>query len=133
MRPATMDITLKRIYEPADANDGLRVLVDRLWPRGVAKETAALDVWAKNVAPSDELRKWFHRDTSQWREFRKRYNAELDTNATHVADLAKLISLHKVTLLYGSKDEKKNHAIILKDYLLKQVESLEKVEASNKK
>jgi len=120
-----MDITLKRIYDPVDPEDGLRILVDRLWPRGVTKQDAALSVWAKNVAPSDELRKWFHRDTSQWREFKKRYHAELDTNASHVADLAKLISLHKVTLLYASKDEKKNHAIVLRDYLVKQIEAME--------
>lgn len=128
-----MDISLKRIYDPADSEDGLRILVDRLWPRGVTKQDAALSVWAKNVAPSDELRKWFHKDTSQWREFKKRYHAELDANAPHVADLAKLISLNKVTLLYGSKDEKKNHAIVLREYLAKHVEAMEKETAAPRK
>jgi uncharacterized protein YeaO (DUF488 family) len=128
-----MEISLKRIYDAVDSEDGLRILVDRLWPRGVTKQDAAVAVWAKNVAPSDELRKWFHKDTTQWREFKKRYHAELDANASHVDDLAKLISLNKVTLLYGSKDEKKNHAIVLRDYLAKKIEAMEKETAALRK
>jgi uncharacterized protein YeaO (DUF488 family) len=114
-----MDIEIKRVYDQREEADGLRVLVDRLWPRGLTKEKAAVDVWAKNVAPSDVLRKWYKEDESRWKEFRKRYSAELDESALHVADLAKLASMQKVTLLFACKDEKKNHALILRDYLSK--------------
>ena len=114
-----MDIQIKRIYENADSSDGKRILVDRLWSRGISKENAHLDLWLKEVAPSNELRKWFHAVTPEqhWLEFKQRYLQELKTNPA-VKELQELASKHKVTLLYSVKDVENNHAIILKEYLL---------------
>lgn len=106
----------KRIYEPSDAADGTRVLVDRLWPRGVSKEDAAVDWWAKEVAPSTELRRWYGHDPDRYAEFAERYRAELDGNE----DLAKLREMDKcktVTLLYAARDEEHAHARVLKETL----------------
>src|SRR5688500_507071 len=110
-------IHLKRIYDPYDPADGYRILVDRLWPRGLTKEAARIDSWAKEVAPSPKLRKWFHHDTSQWKEFVKRYKAEL--KASNALDtLLPEIKKHKtVTLLYGAKDVQNNQAVVLKELL----------------
>ncbi|WP_336166544.1 DUF488 domain-containing protein [Acinetobacter sp. 161(2023)] len=113
-----MDIHIKRIYENADPSDGKRILVDRLWSRGVSKENAHLDLWLKEVAPSTELRKWFHAATpDHWEEFKQYYLEELETNLA-VKELQEVASKHKVTLLYSAKDVGNNHAIILKEYLL---------------
>ncbi|MBP2605633.1 DUF488 domain-containing protein [Acinetobacter calcoaceticus] len=113
-----MDIQIKRIYENVDPNDGKRILVDRLWSRGISKENAHLDLWLKDVAPSTELRKWFHAATpSHWDEFKQHYLEELETNPA-VQELHEIASKHKVTLLYSAKDVENNHAIILKEYLL---------------
>lgn len=113
-----MDIYIKRIYENADPSDGKRILVDRLWSRGISKENAHLDLWLKEVAPSTELRKWFHAATpDHWKEFKQRYLEELETNPV-VKELQEIASKHKVTLLYSAKDVENNHAIILKEYLL---------------
>jgi uncharacterized protein YeaO (DUF488 family) len=113
-----MDIHIKRIYEDVDANDGKRILVDRLWSRGVSKENAHLDLWLKEVAPSSELRKWFHAATpDHWQEFKQRYLDELEINPA-VEELINIASSVKVTLLYSAKDLERNHAIILKEYLL---------------
>ena len=108
---------LKRVYEEPSANDGARVLVDRLWPRGLTKEAAALDVWLKDVAPSHELRKWYHAHPSQWTKFRKQYLGELTNDAAHAA----LQTLHDfaarkqgLTLLFASKGLEQNHALVLK-------------------
>ena len=117
------EIALKRIHDPPDPGDGLRILVDRLWPRGVKKEKAAVDIWAKKVAPSTELRQWFHSDVGDWREFRKRYNAELAANPEAVADIAKLASMQRLTFLYAAKDAKQNHAAVLRDYILKHADA----------
>lgn len=115
-----MEIVIKRIQDPPDAEDGLRVLIDRAWPKGVAKESAAVDVWAQNAAPSEKLKKWFGAGTSEkWKEFRKRYHAELAENPAAVADIAKLASLRRVTFLHSAKDDKQNVAVALRDYLLK--------------
>jgi uncharacterized protein YeaO (DUF488 family) len=110
-------IHIKRVYEPCDEADGYRILVDRLWPRGLTKEAAQVNSWAKEVAPSTELRQWFHHDPSQWKEFVKRYKAEL--KASHALDaLVEEIKKHKtVTLLYGAKDEQNNQAVVLRDLL----------------
>lgn len=107
----------KRIYDEAGPEDGFRVLVDRLWPRGVSKERAALDLWLKEVAPSTELRTWFHANTGGFDEFAERYRAELRTNPA-VDELRRLGATHEtVTLLYGVRDPEHNHARILAAYL----------------
>ncbi|AZO09286.1 MULTISPECIES: DUF488 domain-containing protein [unclassified Mesorhizobium] len=111
------DIAVKRIYEAPDKADGQRVLVDRIWPRGVAKKDAALALWLKEVAPSDALRKWFGHDPERWAEFQKRYRVELDRNEEAVAELRGLLRNGKVTLLYGAHDEAHNNAVALAEYL----------------
>lgn len=108
---------IKRIYEEPDTNDGFRVLIDRLWPRGVSKEKAALDLWLKDIAPSSELRKWFDHKPEKLKEFTIRYQHELDNNPA-VKTLKELAGEHgKITLLYAAKDPVINHARVLKQYL----------------
>jgi uncharacterized protein YeaO (DUF488 family) len=108
-------IKVKRIYEPYAATDGYRILIDRLWPRGIKKENAHVDLWLKEIAPSTELRKWFHAGKGSWAEFKTKYLRELKGSEA-VKELKGLISAHKtVTLLYGSKDEENNHAIVVKE------------------
>ncbi len=110
-------IFIKRVYEKAETSDGYRVLVDRLWPRGVSKEKAKLDEWTKAVAPSTELRKWFDHDPKKFKEFVKKYKVELKKNK-EVEEIFKNWKKKKVvTLLYGAKDEAHNEAIVLKDLL----------------
>lgn len=112
-----MPVQIKRVYDDYAKQDGFRILVDRLWPRGITKEAAQVDVWLKDVAPSTELRKWFHQDRENWTEFVKKYKVELRSNEALPA-LKKLIREHpKVTLLYGSKDEEHNHAEILRQLI----------------
>jgi uncharacterized protein YeaO (DUF488 family) len=110
-------VKIKRVYEPFDEQDGMRILVDRLWPRGVKKETARLDDWMKAVAPSNELRKWFNHEMPNWDEFQSRYTHELTQNDA-VKDLLDLIKKHKtVTLLYAAHDEQHNHALVLQQFI----------------
>ncbi len=107
-------IKIKRIYEPAEKNDGYRILADRLWPRGLSKKEAKLDLWLKDIAPSNELRKWYSHDPRKWPEFKKRYSKELKDKKNQI----KLIPKSKnVTLLYGAKDEEHNNAVVLKEFL----------------
>lgn len=113
----TVDLTVKRIYEPPAPDDGQRVLVDRIWPRGISKEDAALTLWLREIAPSDELRKWFGHEPARWAEFRERYAAELDGNGEAVAQLRGLLGKGRVTLLYGAHDEAHNNAVALAGYL----------------
>ena len=112
-----MTVALKRVYEEASRQDGARVLVDRLWPRGLTKQAAALDAWLRDLAPSDELRKWYHAHPLQWEKFRQRYLKELSGDAAHDA-LQKLYDLKKersrITLLYASRNEERNNATVLK-------------------
>src|ERR1700761_5170348 len=110
-------ITIKRIYEPAAKGDGARVLVDRVWPRGISKGKAALDLWLKEIAPSTELRKWFGHDQARWNEFRERYGKELDGNADAVGQLNALAAQGPVTLLYSAHDTERNQAVALAEYL----------------
>ena len=110
-------VRLKRIYEPPDPSDGYRVLVDRVWPRGVSKEKAAVAEWAKELAPSTELRKWFGHDPERFREFRTRYRRELDRAAEALAALRKRSKRQRVTLVYSAKDEQHNQAVVLREYL----------------
>src|ERR1044072_3263452 len=108
-----MSIVVKRIYEPVASKDGYRILVDRLWPRGIKKEAADIDNWLKEVAPSTELRKWFHAGKGSFADFKKKYLAELKENPA-LKELKSLIKENKkVTLLYAAKDEEQNHALIL--------------------
>lgn len=109
--------SLKRIYEPADGADGTRILVDRLWPRGVDKRTASIDEWLKEVAPSTALRKWFGHDPERWGEFQSRYRAELTSNGSATARLRELVRKGPVTLVYAARDREHNHALVLADYL----------------
>jgi uncharacterized protein YeaO (DUF488 family) len=111
------DLIVKRIYESPAPDDGQRILVDRIWPRGVSKEHAALTLWLKEIAPSDELRKWFGHEPARWAEFQERYRAELDGNEEAVAQLRGLLRHGKVTLLYGAHDEARNNAVALAAYL----------------
>lgn len=110
-------INIKRAYEPTAKSDGCRILVDRLWPRGIKKEESHFDLWMKEIAPSNELRKWFNHETEKWEEFKKKYLAELK-DAPALDELLKLIKKHKtVTLVYSAKDEQHNQAIVLKEFL----------------
>ena len=112
-----MEVYTKRIYLPAEEGDGYRVLVDRLWPRGIKKENAKVDLWAKQLAPSSELRKWFGHIPERFTEFKEKYIAELKANSD-VAGILEEIRRHDVvTLLYAAKDEEHNNAIVLKDIL----------------
>jgi uncharacterized protein YeaO (DUF488 family) len=120
MVTATKAVRVKRIYEKPSRTDGTRVLVDRLWPRGLTKEDAALDAWLKDLAPSDELRHWYHAYPQAWATFRRRYLKELTTPAAaaQLDELYRMAAERKpLTLLYASKDEERNNAIVLRDLL----------------
>lgn len=114
-----MSIRLKRIYDAPDPRDGYRVLVDRLWPRGISKDRAGLDEWAKDLAPSNELRQWYHADRSHWTEFRQRYLAELKEQSDRLRELAARARTGEVTLLYAAADPDQNHAIVLLEAIKK--------------
>jgi uncharacterized protein YeaO (DUF488 family) len=110
-------IKIKRIYEEPEPQDGYRVLVDRLWPRGLSKEKTHLDSWLKEIAPSDELRHWFSHDPAKWGEFRKRYQAELAAMQPLLDELRGQAKKGTLTLLYAAKDDQHNNAVVLKDVL----------------
>ena len=113
----TMNVALKRVYNEPAESDGTRILVDRLWPRGLTKEKAKIDVWLKEIAPSTELRKWFNHEPNKWPEFKKRYQAEMDSNPDAISTLKKHVADGKVTIVYGAKDEEHNDAVVIKQYL----------------
>jgi uncharacterized protein YeaO (DUF488 family) len=115
---ARLDVRLKRAYLLPSPEDGVRVLVDRLWPRGVRKADAAIDRWAKEVAPSTELRRWFGHDPSRWEEFRRRYRAELSQNTALVNELRAMAQKGPLTLVYAARDELHNEAVMLRDVLI---------------
>jgi uncharacterized protein YeaO (DUF488 family) len=112
-----MSIAIKRAYDAPKASDGFRVLVDRLWPRGLSKQTLKLDAWMRDLAPSTELRRWVHDDMSQWTEFKKRYFQELKAHADLVEELRRKAKAGAVTLIYAKRDEVRNNAAALKEYL----------------
>lgn len=118
-----MTIQVKRIYAPPDEHDGLRVLVDRLWPRGIKKADAHVDRWLKELAPSAELRTWFDHDPAKWDEFQRRYEAELLAHATALSGLMEQARERVVTLLFAARDEQHNNAVVLKAYLEHALES----------
>jgi len=111
-----MSIELKRVYEPSAGADGYRILVDRLWPRGLSQATAHVDLWLRRVAPSTELRKWFGHDPEKWTEFKERYCVELKNNPAW-AELQALSRQRDLTLLYAAKDQLHNEAVVLKELL----------------
>ncbi len=112
-----MRVRRKRVYEAPAAADGFRILVDRVWPRGVSRQAAHVDVWLKEVAPTTALRKWFAHDAGKWDEFRRRYFRELDANEEAVATLRSHLKRGTVTLVYSAKDERHNQAAALEEYL----------------
>lgn len=112
-----MSILIKRVYDKPSKEDGRRILIDRLWPRGLTKERARVDVWLKDIAPSTPLRKWFAHDPGKWAEFKKRYRAELQGKGELVSALEKHATSGKLTLVYGAKDTENNDAVVLKEYL----------------
>jgi uncharacterized protein YeaO (DUF488 family) len=112
-----MKIRIKRAYEPAAPSDGFRILVDRLWPRGLAKAKAHIDLWLKEIAPSPELRTWFGHDPAKWKEFRSRYLTELRKKSEEIGQLREKAEEGVVTLLYAAKDEQHNHAVVLLERL----------------
>ena len=115
-------VDIKRVYEQAADEDGVRILVDRLWPRGVSKERAALSGWLKDVAPSPDLRRWWHHDPDRFEDFARRYRTELDDNPA-LEDLLSIVREHdRTTLVYAAKDPAVNHALILRDYIRQALE-----------
>ncbi|WP_141733682.1 DUF488 domain-containing protein [Oligoflexus tunisiensis] len=113
-------VQLKRVYEKPSRKDGTRILVDRLWPRGLTKEDAAVKIWMKEVAPSTELRKWFDHDPEKWKEFQSRYRKELKEKTDLLDSLRQEMKEHTVTLVYGARDQEHNAAIVLKKVLEEQ-------------
>jgi uncharacterized protein YeaO (DUF488 family) len=116
-------LRLKRAYEPAEPDDGVRILVDRLWPRGVSKAEAALDDWMKDIAPSTKLRQWFGHDPARWAEFQRRYRAELRQHTQELDRIRALARTQTVTLVYSAHDEQHNDAIVLRALLLEEKRS----------
>jgi len=112
-------IKLKRAYEEPSPEDGTRILVDRLWPRGLSKKTAAIDQWLKEIAPSTELRKWFAHDPDRWKEFCRRYTAELQEHAEYLQEIRRVARRNRVTLVYAARDELHNEAVVLRDVLMR--------------
>lgn len=115
------DIRLKRAYERPSADDGTRVLVDRLWPRGVRKADIAIEQWLKDVAPSTELRRWFGHDPGRWSEFRRRYESELSHNVEALRKLGEYVQKGRVTLVYAARDQEHNEAVVLRDRLARRL------------
>jgi uncharacterized protein YeaO (DUF488 family) len=116
---AGQKLHIKRVYEPADTTDGVRILVDRLWPRGLSRERAKIDLWLKEIAPSDTLRRRLHRDPSAWGDFKTAYYAELERASAQPAlhDLIERLARGPVTLLFAARDETRNNAVALKEWL----------------
>lgn len=118
-RRTSLDVRLKRAYERPSTRDGVRILVDRLWPRGLRREGVAIERWMKDIAPSTELRRWFGHDPGRWEEFERRYRAELAGKSPLIDDLRAIASKRTLTLVYSARDEEHNQAVVLRDVLLK--------------
>jgi uncharacterized protein YeaO (DUF488 family) len=112
------NIKLKRAYDSAGSSDGTRILIDRLWPRGVRKADAAIDLWAKDMAPSTSLRKWFGHDPARWHQFRRRYADEIHRNRGRLSELRSLAQKGRITLVFAAHDEAHNDAVVLREILL---------------
>ncbi|MGK5594440.1 MAG: DUF488 domain-containing protein [Parachlamydiaceae bacterium] len=117
-------IKLKRVYDPPEKTDGIRIFIERLWPRGIKKTHLQVDDWNKEVAPSTELRKWFSHDPAKWEQFQKKYSAELDANPASWSPILDAIARGTVTLIYSSHDEEHNSAVCLKNYLEKKIRGM---------
>lgn len=117
MKNKRINIRVKRVYEEPEESDGRRILVDRLWARGLSKQKAKVDVWLKGIAPSTQLRQWYGHDPNKWAEFKNRYTAELDSNPSQVEEILAEMKAGVVTFLYSSKEEQLNNAVALKEYL----------------
>jgi uncharacterized protein YeaO (DUF488 family) len=115
-----MQIWTKRVYEEPGRQEGVRILVDRIWPRGVSKEEALIDHWLKDIAPSTELRKWFNHDPRKWEKFKEKYFLELNGNGELLEELLRIAHMGPVTLVYGARDQDHNNAVALKEFLEKQ-------------
>lgn len=122
VRPSRSPIQTKRVYDPPSRTDGTRILVDRLWPRGMRKVDLALDAWMKEVAPGPRLRAWYGHDPTKWAEFRRRYTAELDRTEAW-STLLELARRRPLTLLFSARDEQRNSALVLRDYVLRKMKS----------
>jgi uncharacterized protein YeaO (DUF488 family) len=129
---ASSRIKLKRVYEPASRVDGTRILVDRLWPRGLRNEDAVIDHWFKDLAPSTALRQWFDHDVERWTEFRKRYRAELAGQPEALAELRSLARKGTITLLFGAHDEPHNNAVVLCELLAKRATTRSSAKSAGK-
>lgn len=112
-----MEIKIKRVYDDPERSDGYRILVDRVWPRGMTKEKAAADLWLKDAGPSTELRKWFNHDPAKWAEFKKRYTTELKKNSVSMNEIKEHAKKGPVTLVYSAKDEAHNQAVVIRSFL----------------
>ena len=121
-----IQIESKRIYEPYSPKDGFRILADRLWPRGISKEKAHIDLWFKEITPSTELRKWYNHEEAKFEEFKKRYVAELNENKNLIESFFKGLKAKKITLLFAGKENPINHVVVLKEYLNKIVKKLKR-------
>jgi len=117
MNSKRIKIRVKRVYEKPEEADGRRILVDRLWARGLSKEKAKVDVWVKEIAPTTELRRWYGHDSNKWAEFKSRYVAELEANPDQVEEILGEVQAGSVTFLYSSKEEQLNNAVALKEYI----------------
>ena len=113
-----MSIRIKRVYEKPEADDGVRILVDRLWPRGLTKEVASIDLWPKELSPSTELRRWYNHEPAKWQEFKRRYFAELSSNPEAISMLLEHVGTNPTTFLFSSKETELNNAVALKEYVL---------------
>jgi uncharacterized protein YeaO (DUF488 family) len=118
-----MPIDLKRAYDPPAQSDGRRILVDRVWPRGIAKDDLQIDAWLKDLAPSTELRKWFGHDPAKWDEFRKRYARELEQRSDELEELLEKARAGRVTLIFSAKDTRHNNAVALREHLERRLRS----------
>jgi uncharacterized protein YeaO (DUF488 family) len=118
---SALNITLKRVYLPPASEDGPRILVERLWPRGLTKDKAAIDHWAKDIAPSPELRKWYGHEPDRWAAFQQRYRKELNGNINEVDALETLCASERVTFVFAAKDEARNSAMVLREFLFQRV------------
>lgn len=112
-----MNVKIKRVYEQPGSGDGVRILIDRLWPRGLTKERASIDLWLKDIAPSTKLRQWFDHDPAKWEEFKQQYRGELKENDGQVRLLKQEMRKGAVTLVYGAKDTEHNDAVVLQEFL----------------
>jgi len=117
MKGKGITIRIKRVYEEPEKSDGRRILVDRLWARGLSQKKAKVDIWVKEIAPSTELRRWYGHDPEKWPEFKRRYAAELEANPARVEELVAEVQAGTVTFLYSSKEDRLNNAVALKEYI----------------